>query len=561
MEEGKRRKENGGRKMDKKLVLLMIPLLVISFMGLSVRTFGVTPIKIGIIGPYYLPQWGGTLADPTSDSAQVGGGMWPGANLAAREINAAGGINVGGVMTPIQLIPANEWAYDPSTQTYNVPNAIQSVTTLLGQGAQFIIGGFRTEVTIPITETVMAWNQAHTPVPFFISGASYESNVTATKYYLCENLTDPATYNTYKWLFRVTPVNGTILFKELLGYLAGYLVPNKLAKMYGTSATNPLKYAIVAEDLTWADQLVGLLSLGPYVGLANTTCVGVYRTPSGTNDYTSILNDIQNKGAHLIVDIYTLPDVENMFKQINTLGYKDLVVGIDVFGQLQAHWAATNNGGCQYEVGLNYAGTGSPIVPGYTDVFWNNFVGNYTGAWPIYTAAGAYDALYGLKAAIESAGTTDPNVLLPFIQNTHRNGVDGKFQYDVWQDVYSQSTGPLWPDGFARSMVVQWVNGSLFTPAVSGGVMTVVTPIDQSYSRKTLIPPQMYPYSTWDLNYDGKVNMADVGAAAKAFGTKPGDTRYNFEADTNVDGKIDMKDIGAVAKNFGKTQSPWPLPQ
>ena len=52
---------------------------------------------------------------------------------------------------------------------------------------------------------------------------------------------------------------------------------------------------------------------------------------------------------------------------------------------------------------------------------------------------------------------------------------------------------------------------------------------------------------------DGKVDGRDITIAAKAFGTKPGDARWNTVADVNHDYKIDGRDITIIAKNFG-----WP---
>lgn len=56
-----------------------------------------------------------------------------------------------------------------------------------------------------------------------------------------------------------------------------------------------------------------------------------------------------------------------------------------------------------------------------------------------------------------------------------------------------------------------------------------------------------------DINGDFKVDMKDIGEAARAFGTAPGATKWDANADINNDGKVDMKDIGTAAKNFGKT--------
>jgi len=56
---------------------------------------------------------------------------------------------------------------------------------------------------------------------------------------------------------------------------------------------------------------------------------------------------------------------------------------------------------------------------------------------------------------------------------------------------------------------------------------------------------------TGDLNHDGKIDMRDIAAVAKAFGTHPGDPLWNPAADLNLDGKVDMKDVATVAKAFG----------
>jgi tungstate transport system substrate-binding protein len=54
-----------------------------------------------------------------------------------------------------------------------------------------------------------------------------------------------------------------------------------------------------------------------------------------------------------------------------------------------------------------------------------------------------------------------------------------------------------------------------------------------------------------DLNFDFKVDIRDVAIVAKAYGTAPGDLRWNPDADVNNDGKIDIKDVHAVALEYG----------
>lgn len=55
-----------------------------------------------------------------------------------------------------------------------------------------------------------------------------------------------------------------------------------------------------------------------------------------------------------------------------------------------------------------------------------------------------------------------------------------------------------------------------------------------------------------DINNDRKVDMKDIGSAARAFGSIPTSPNWNANADVNNDGKVDMKDIGTAAKYFGE---------
>jgi hypothetical protein len=55
-----------------------------------------------------------------------------------------------------------------------------------------------------------------------------------------------------------------------------------------------------------------------------------------------------------------------------------------------------------------------------------------------------------------------------------------------------------------------------------------------------------------DLNQDGIVNILDAIQAASAFGSYPGDPRWNEQADINRDGVVNILDVIILANNFGK---------
>jgi len=58
-----------------------------------------------------------------------------------------------------------------------------------------------------------------------------------------------------------------------------------------------------------------------------------------------------------------------------------------------------------------------------------------------------------------------------------------------------------------------------------------------------------------DLNGDGKVDIKDLAILAKAFGSSPGNPRWNAACDLNGDGKVDLLDAAILMKNFGQTAS------
>jgi len=109
-----------------------------------------------------------------------------------------------------------------------------------------------------------------------------------------------------------------------------------------------------------------------------------------------------------------------------------------------------------------------------------------------------------------------------------------------------------------------WVCGWYYNPVYPGVYAANLwkwyyTPHAQ-LETVTNVTANLLPY---DVNYDGKTNMFDVGAAATSFGAiygPPASSRWFYRCDFNNDRKIDMKDVSGVAKNFGKIGALWTPP-
>ena len=486
--------------------------------------FVLQPLKIGIIGPVGWPHW-----SP---------GMKEAAEMARDEINAAGGIDTGSGYYGVKLIFGDERSY-PSPEPIEAAFEMERLCDPAQEGCDFVIGGFNTECTTAMIEVAADYG-----VPFFINGASSDSLMDDTV---------GTDYLRYKYLFRINPVNTTMMFQTVAASIAYYLLPFKLNPLFGhdldnnPATPNQTKVAVLSEDLAWTIEMHTMLThpayypgiLGPY---ANVTYAD--RIPDGTTDVSSWIQSVIDSEARLLIHIFSGISGVPVIATWKAMDCGAMPVGINVLGQLQTHWSTTS-GGCEYETIFNVAGTRTPIVPGLTEVFWDNFVAR-TGVWPLHTAWGAYDGIYGLKEALEDIGIIDKDLLVDYYENPsyERQALNGRFKYTSTHDVYSNEPGPLWTQEWSRAFVVQWLSGR----------MEVVSPMDKVYSKKWNIPPWMYPLIE-DINYDGKVDMRDVGGAARAFGSYPGHERWEKEADINHDDEIDMRDIGGIARKFGETIS------
>lgn len=619
----------------------MIPMLVILAMAptmLNVKQaagFVYGPnLRIGILNPNYLPEGGG----PYSPGS---GGTYDGASMAAKEINNAGGVVINSTTHEnITLDFQDEGAYSPSPPFYSTGTTDTSMSEMLGSSPptpndQFIIGGFRTETTEEAESDLAVWNTAgNNPVPMIICGSATTAEI---------NGTDTAAG--LQWVFRITPVNDNYLFGTVAGYIQQSLAP-QLAAMY-TNATYPtatpgqVRFAVICESYTWTAAIeYALTTNGVYQYFLGTklTTSGVTGSPNPgeilvdplTEDFVSLVSTLKSENVHLIIDAFTMPEVDALIHQMAVQNMQAMLVGIDVPGQQQSHWSdtggtPTTQAQCNYEVNLLWSGTNTPIInvpaPGETGnstAFWNNFLtftageswNSGKGCWPMYTAAGAYDAVYQIAAAIQWAGTTDTTVKDPITHDSllregiavsgnpgaptyvFAAGLSGEFMYDPYgpimgpfglvettNDAFSMDTSLNWTQfdgtnyGFARSMVVQWVQNTAVPPAPFpdvGAQMNVLSPTQLvnstsylsslPYARKTLIPPSMYSLAAYDVNFDGKVDIKDVHAVATAYGTYAGGPGYVLNYDVNVDGKIDIKDVHAVAAQYGQHAPTWPLP-
>ena len=101
--------------------------------------------------------------------------------------------------------------------------------------------------------------------------------------------------------------------------------------------------------------------------------------------------------------------------------------------------------------------------------------------------------------------------------------------------------------------------GAIDTSIVNEGTYEIVVTVEkegyepsQILRTLTVIPPPLVT----DVNHDGGVDIVDVAIATSAFGTEPGDSRWNKEADMDGNDKINILDLAKIAVDFGRTSIP-----
>ncbi len=186
------------------------------FISWITPVYAADEIKIGIIGPM---------------KYSFGQSQWNGAQMAAEQINADGGIKIGNQTMKIKLFKADSKEYT------SVALAAEAMESLIKKNAcHFVLGGLTSEATLAMQDVAM-----DNKTIFYSAGAAHPE--------LCNRVV--RNYDRYKYYFRGSPFNSYYLFKNLLHQLQSVaLVLNKKL------AIDKLKVAILAEQAIWVKPII-----------------------------------------------------------------------------------------------------------------------------------------------------------------------------------------------------------------------------------------------------------------------------------------------------------------
>ena len=401
--------------MKRSIFFLSILFVASLVMTICIPAWADDVIKIGVIGPMNFVQ---------------GKGHWNGAVLAAEEINAKGGIQVGKKKMKIKVIKADSNEFLSMT---DATNAMELAITR--HKVDFLVGGFRTEAVLAMQDIAMDYQKI-----FIGCGAAHPE--------LCIRVAK--NYERYKYWFRGTPFNSMYLARVCFIHLA------TVGEIMKKALNIPkIKVAIVGEKQVWVEPMIDATKKTlPKLGME---LVGIWRPSQTATDVTAELSAVQRSGAHIVFTIFSSSVGITFARQAGELKIPAATVGINVEAQKDGFWAATQGKG-NYVMTMNtyardveYNELTKPFVNKYIEKF---------GEVPTYTADTYAAIIYGLAPTIEEAGTLDADKLVALLEKREYMVPSGKIKYT--KDAEGRHLHDLtWGPGYLTSLGVQWQDGEL----------------------------------------------------------------------------------------------------
>jgi branched-chain amino acid transport system substrate-binding protein len=350
--------------------------------------------------------------------------------LAVEEINAAGGVNVGGKKRPFKLEIIDTRDLEPGVPVSEALLAVEKL--ILEKKADFILGGpVRSEAAMAAMDLLSKYKKI----------SILSTGVLTPKYHarVAKN------YDKYKYLFRISGEAKWIAVGEQIPALLEIGKKFNLNRVY-----------IMVQDVAWARGFGGIFA--KVMAAKGWTVIGkpeIY--PTGATDFSMGLLKARREKAQVIIIAMDMPESSILLKQ-----WYDMKVPALPFGSIIAaaeqpgFWEATGGKGEYTLANVVNAGNAPSNATDWTMKFYNA----YTKLWDIepegYGTSTSYMAVYVLKNAIERAGTLKSDAVVKALEATDMMGVYGRIRFDPKSH---QVIPSLDPKEGAVGTIFQWQAG------------------------------------------------------------------------------------------------------
>jgi branched-chain amino acid transport system substrate-binding protein len=367
------------------------------------------------------------LGAPLATAFLYGWAAERGIRLAVDEINAAGGVKVGGEARPLAVEVIDTRDLEPGVP---VDDAIKAVERLILQRkVDFLVGGpVRSEAALAVLD-LLSQHKKVSIVSTGVLSPAYHKTVEKD-------------YDKYKYAFRISSEIVT-LAQDLLQVFDKLRAEHKLERVF-----------IMVQDVAHARGAGSLVE--KLLKEKGFQVVGHEIYPTGNTDFAPGLLKSRKEDAQVLFIWMDMPESAILMKQWKSFRLTSLPMGFMSAGEQPGFWKASD-GNAEYAV-VNLVNGGN--APAEITPWTMKFVQAYEKRWGLepegYGASSSYMAVYALKDAIERAGTLDPDAVVKALEEIDLMGVYGRIRFNPKTHQVIPSTDPK--EGAIGSFV-QWQDG------------------------------------------------------------------------------------------------------
>jgi branched-chain amino acid transport system substrate-binding protein len=370
------------------------------------------------------------LGCPLSTAFLYGWDAERGINLAVEEINASGGVNVGGKKRPFKVEVIDTRDLEPGVPVSEALLVVEKL--ILEKNADFIVGGpIRSEAGLAAMDLLSKYKK----VSILTTGVltpKYHARVAKE-------------YDKFKYCFRITGEAKWMVGGEIIPCLVD------IGKKYNID-----RLFIMIQDVAHARAGGGIIA--KVMAKKGWTVIGepeIY--PTGSTDFSMGLLKARKEKAQIILIWMDMPETSILLKQ-----WYDMKVPALPFGSIIAaaeqpgFWKATEGKGEYCLANVVNAGN----APSNATPWTMKFVNAYKKRWGLepegYGTSTSYMAPYVLKDAIERAGSLKSEAVVKALENTDMMGVYGRIKFDPKSHQVIPSVNP---EEGAVGTIFQWQAG------------------------------------------------------------------------------------------------------
>jgi len=383
------------------------------------------------------------LGCPLSTAFLYGWDAERGIKLAVEEINAKGGVTVGGEKRPFKVEVIDTRDLEPGVPVSEALLAVEKL--ILDKKSDFILGGpVRSEAALATMSLLSKYKKV----------SILSTGVLTPKYHAMV----AKQYDKYKYCFRI---HGEAV--QLVGEM--FINFTELKEKYGFN-----NLFIIAQDVSHARGAAKVMNKVALKKGWNVTGVEIY--PTGASDFSMGLLKAKKTKTEIINIWMDMPESSILLKQWYDMKIPALPFGSTLAAAEQpGFWKATEGKGEYTLCNVVNAGNAPSEATPWTMKFYNAYAKKWNVEPEGLGSSSSYMAVYVLRDAIERADTLNSDKVVSELEKTDVMGVYGRLRFNPKSH---QVIPSLDPKEGAVGTILQWQAGKrivVFPKSIATGTI------------------------------------------------------------------------------------------